>query len=190
MHVYTCTHILEKMEQWLCSIKERCPWDPGQPSWLAGVQSELSSHEGRASGSRLQGRALLLSTHVNESWRSGRWGGVTPMWKSGKVPAERMKSLPKVIKQSPIYFSRAVTFYTKGGCGLIFFLCVVFLFMVHRKAEIVITLHLVQDIKTCTPAIAHCTPSFLAHWDFNSVLSFHAHARTNLSLILPISIVL
>lgn len=104
------------------------------------------------------------------------------MGQSGKDPAERIKSLPKVIKQSPIYFSRAVTFYTKGGCGPVFFLCVVFLFTLNRKAEIVITLHLLQDVKTCTPAISHCTPSFLVHWDFNCVLSFHAYARTNMSL--------
>lgn len=77
------------------------------------------------------------------------------MWQSGKVPAERMKSLPKVIKQSPIYFSRPVTFYTKGGFGPVFFLCVVFLFAMLRKAEIAITLHLTQDRKSCTPAITH-----------------------------------
>lgn len=111
---------------------------------------------------------------------------MTPTWQPGKGPAgenaEKMKSLPKVIKQSPIYLSRAMSFYTKGGCGPVFFLCFVFLFMVHGKAEIAITLRLVRDTQTCTPAITHCTPSFLVHCVFNCVLSFYAYAGTNMSL--------
>lgn len=68
-------------------------------------------------------------------------------WQPGKGStgdnAEKMKSVPKAVKHSPIYFSRTLTFYTKGGCGPIFFLCFVFLFTIHGKAEIVITLRLV-----------------------------------------------
>lgn len=111
---------------------------------------------------------------------------MTPRWQPGNGPvgdnAEKMKSLPKVIKQSPSYFSRAMTFYTKGGCGPVFFLCFVFLFTVHGKAEIAITLRLVRDTQTCTPAVTHCTPSFLVHWVFNRVFSFYAYAGTNMSL--------
>lgn len=47
------------------------------------------------------------------------------MWQAGNSPTgestEEMKSLPKVIRQSPIYFSRAMTFHTKGGCDSVFF---------------------------------------------------------------------
>lgn len=111
---------------------------------------------------------------------------MTPTWQPGKGPAgenvEKMKSLPKVIKHSPIYFSRAMTFYTKGGCDPVFFLCFVFLFTVHGKAEIAITLRLVQERQTCTPAVTHCTLSFPVHWVFNCVLSFYAYAGTNMSL--------
>lgn len=35
---------------------------------------------------------------------------------------------------------------------------------------------------TCTPVMTHWTPFFLVHWDFNCVLSFHVHERTNMSL--------
>lgn len=72
-----------------------------------------------------------------------------------------------------------------------FRLCSVFLFTVHVKAEIVITLRLVQDKQTHTPAVTHCTPSFLVHWVFNCVLFILCLCRDkHVSLILPINIVL
>lgn len=125
-----------------------------------------------------------------------RVGGVTSTWQSGSGPyresTEKMKSILKIIKQGPICFSRALAFHTKGGCGpVFFFFCSMFLFMVLVKAETAITLHLVQDKQTCTPAVTHCTPSFLVHWSFNCVFFTLCLCRDkHVSLILPINIVL
>lgn len=120
------------------------------------------------------------------------WGNTYVVSGSGPdgQSTEKMKSIFKAIKQGPICFSRASAFYPKGGCGpIFFFLCSVFLFTVLVKAEIAITLCLVWDKQTCTPAVTHCTPCFLVHWSFNCVL-FTLWRDKHVSLILPINIVL
>lgn len=181
MCVYTCTHILVKWDHGAVVQKKVCL---GPRAATTVFRSAIRASLPWRHGLRIQVTGKSITAVYLSEWKLkiSRWGGVTPTWQSGKIPAERMKSLPKMIMQSPIYFSRAVTFYTEGGCGPVFFLCVIFLFMMFRKAEIAITLHLTQDMKTCTPAVTHWTPSFLVHWEFNCGLSFHAHARTNMSL--------
>lgn len=133
----------------------------------------------------------ITAVYLSEWKLKIRWGGVTPTWQSGKVPAERMKSLPKVIKLSPIYFSRAMTFYNKGGCDPVFFLCVVFLFMGAPEG---------RDCYHITPCSRHedlYTCYYSRHTFLSCSLGFQLRAFIScscrdkpVSLILPISIVL